>query len=223
MRKRGYQTTWDIMKQTASPEELKELEAIEKRYEEKPTALNSFGQKLMKQKANPLDKIPGQLLKDHKLYDNPKAEDVKALEKWAQSNEPDNSDPIVANGVITTENALKKQFVDSSKIQKPFKKQKKISREEAKKYADTVVKNTLEQVKSIYQRDAKPAADVSADQLRLQQIEKDLAALNIINGRTPVETEIAEPRPRPTPVEDLPENRGTIFGSDTYYRRKRGL
>ena len=63
---KGYQTVWEIMKQTADKEELKELEAIEKRYQEKPTALNPLGQKLMKQKANPLDNIGYRIVKNHK-------------------------------------------------------------------------------------------------------------------------------------------------------------
>ena len=49
----GYTSTWEIMKKVADPEELKELEAIEKRYQEKPTALNPLGQKLLNKKVNP--------------------------------------------------------------------------------------------------------------------------------------------------------------------------
>jgi len=49
----GYTSTWEMMKKVADPEELKELLAIEKRYQEKPTALNTLGQKLLNKKANP--------------------------------------------------------------------------------------------------------------------------------------------------------------------------
>ena len=65
---KGYTSTWEIMKKVADKEELKELLAIEKRYQEKPTALNPLGQKLMKQKANPLDKVADRIVKNHEIY-----------------------------------------------------------------------------------------------------------------------------------------------------------
>ena len=85
---KGYQTVWDVMKQTADKEELKELLAIEKRYKEKPTALNPLGQRMMKQKVNPLDKIPEELVKNHELYDDPKPEDLKAVKRELQKIQP---------------------------------------------------------------------------------------------------------------------------------------
>src|SRR5210317_928976 len=48
----GYTSTWEMMKKVADKEELKELLAIEKRYQEKPTALNTLGQKLLNKKVN---------------------------------------------------------------------------------------------------------------------------------------------------------------------------
>jgi len=105
----GYTSTWEIMKKVADKEELKELEAIEKRYQEKPTALNPLGQKLMKQKANPLDKVTDQIVKNHEIYDEP-----GPLEKKVQSGKPltkQEKNYIKANP--------SPQFVDSKKIVKP--------------------------------------------------------------------------------------------------------
>lgn len=170
---KGYTSVWEIMKQTADKEELKELKAIEDRYNKKPSSLNDFGKKLMKQ--NPLDKLPAEIVKNHKLYDDP--------------------DPIVANGVITTENQLKKQFVDQVKVApKPFKKPNKVVSAAAKQYAETLTKATLEQVKKTYEQDKRIAA------------------------AAPIKQDA-----RPTPIENQAKYRGTIFGSDVYYRRKRGL
>tara|TARA_Y100000294_G_C8566257_1_gene340957 strand:- start:3300 stop:3836 length:537 start_codon:yes stop_codon:yes gene_type:complete len=85
---KGYQTVWDVMKQTADKEELKELLAIEKRYKEKPTALNPLGQRMMKQKVNPLDNVANEIVKNHELYDNPKPEDLKAVKQSLQKIQP---------------------------------------------------------------------------------------------------------------------------------------
>ena len=190
---KGYTSVWEIMKQTANKEELKELKAIEDRYNKKPSSLNDFGKKLMKQ--NPLDKLPAEIIKNHELYDDPDPKVIKDLKKWEQGNEVDNSDPIVANGVITTENQLKKQFVDQVRVApKPFKKPNKVISAAAKQYAETLAKATLEQVKKTYEQDKKIAAAV------------------------PTEQDV-----RPTPIENQAKYRGTIFGSDVYYRRKRGL
>ena len=124
---KGYQTVWEIMKQTADKEELKELEAIEKRYQEKPTALNPLGQKLMKQKANPLDNVADRIVKNHELYDEP-----GPLEKKAQSGKPLTEQEkayVKANPYGLTKEAYKHvkaetapppQFVDAVKIKKPF-------------------------------------------------------------------------------------------------------
>jgi hypothetical protein len=189
---KGYTSVWEIMKQTANKEELKELKAIEDRYNKKPSSLNDFGKKLMKQ--NPLDKLPAEIIKNHELYDDPDPKVIKDLKKWEQGNEVDNSDPIVANGVITTENQLKKQFVDQVRVApKPFKKPNKVISAAAKQYAETLAKATLEQVKKTYEQDKKIAA-------------------------APTEQDV-----RPTPIENQAKYRGTIFGSDVYYRRKRGL
>jgi hypothetical protein len=126
---KGYQTVWEIMKQTADKEELKELEAIEKRYQEKPTALNPLGQKLMKQKANPLDNVADRIVKNHELYDEP-----GPLEKKAQSGKPlteQEKSYVKANPYGLTKEAYKyvkaetappPQFVDAVKIKKPFVK-----------------------------------------------------------------------------------------------------
>lgn len=190
---KGYTSVWEIMKQTANKEELKELKAIEDRYNEKPSSLNDFGKKLMKQ--NPLDKLPAEIIKNHELYDDSDPKVIKDLKKWKQDNEVDNSDPIVANGVITTENQLKKQFVDQVKVApKPFKKPNKVISAAAKQYAETLAKATLEQVKKTYEQDKKIAA------------------------AAPIKQDA-----RPTPIENQAKYRGTIFGSDVYYRRKRGL
>ena len=105
----GYTSTWEIMKKVADKEELKELLAIEKRYQEKPTALNPLGQKLMKQKANPLDKVTDLIVKNHEIYDEP-----GPLEKKVQSGKPltkQEKNYIKANP--------SPQFVDSKKIVKP--------------------------------------------------------------------------------------------------------
>ena len=190
---KGYTSVWEIMKQTANKEELKELKAIEDRYNKKPSSLNDFGKKLMKQ--NPLDKLPAEIIKNHELYDDPDPKVIKDLKKWEQGNEVDNSDPIVANGVITTENQLKKQFVDQVRVApKPFKKPNKVISAAAKQYAETLTKATLEQIKKTYEQDKKIAA------------------------AAPTEQDV-----RPTPIENQAKYRGTIFGSDVYYRRKRGL
>ena len=190
---KGYTSVWEIMKQTANKEELKELKAIEDRYNKKPSSLNDFGKKLMKQ--NPLDKLPAEIIKNHELYDDPDPKVIKDLKKWEQGNEVDNSDPIVANGVITTENQLKKQFVDQVRVApKPFKKPNKVISAAAKQYAETLTKATLEQVKKTYEQDKRIAA------------------------AAPTEQDV-----RPTPIENQAKYRGTIFGSDVYYRRKRGL
>ena len=193
---KGYTSVWEIMKQTADKDELKELQDIEDRYKKKPASLNNFGKKLMKQ--NPLDKLPGELIKNHELYDDPNPKVIKDLKKWeqSQSNEIDNSDPIVANGVITTEKQLKKQFVDQVKtVPAAFKKPNKVVSAASKKYAEDVAKATLEHVKKNYEQDKKNIAAAEP------------AALDS----------------RPTPIENQPQYRGTIFGSDVYYRRKRGL
>ena len=190
---KGYTSVWEIMKQTADKEELKELKAIEDRYNKKPSSLNDFGKKLMKQ--NPLDKLPAEIIKNHELYDDPDPKVIKDLKKWKQGNEVDNSDPIVANGVITTENQLKKQFVDQVKVApKPFKKPNKVVSAAAKQYAETLTKATLEQVKKTYEQDKRIAA------------------------AAPIKQDV-----RTTPIENQAKYRGTIFGSDVYYRRKRGL
>tara|TARA_A100001015_G_C14844704_1_gene653957 strand:- start:232 stop:843 length:612 start_codon:yes stop_codon:yes gene_type:complete len=190
---KGYTSVWEIMKQTADKDELKELQAIEDRYKKKPASLNNFGKKLMKQ--NPLDKLPGELIKNHELYDDPNPKVIKDLKKWeqSQSNEIDNSDPIVANGVITTEKQLKKQFIDQVKaVPAAFKKPNKVVSAASKKYAEDLAKATLEHVKKNYEQDKKNIAAAEP------------AAINA----------------RPTPIENQPQYRGTIFGSDVYYRRK---
>ena len=122
----GYTSTWEIMKKVADKEELKELLAIEKRYQEKQTALNPLGQKLMKQKANPLDKVADRIVKNHEIYDEP-----GPLEKKAKEGKPltvEEKAYVKANPYGLTQEAYKNikdetapppQFVDSKKIIKP--------------------------------------------------------------------------------------------------------
>jgi len=157
---KGSMSTWDLLKKVADPQELKELKAIEDRHKKKPNSLNSFGKKLMKQ--NPLDKIPGELIKNIELYDDPKPEVIRDLKKWEQGNKPDNSDPIVANGVITTEKQLlKNQYIDRVKPTAPLQKKTKSYKPVASS--------------------SKPAAPIiSPDQIRLNEIENNLRKLKII-------------------------------------------
>ena len=152
---KGYQTVWEIMKQTADKEELKELEAIEKRYQEKPTALNPLGQKLMKQKANPLDNIEDRVVKNHALYDEP-----GPLEKKAQSGKPLTEQEkayVKANPYGLTKEAYKHvkdetapppQFVDAVKSKKPF-----------------VKKQTPKNIGEYYKNKGKPSVTPTANQI----------------------------------------------------------
>ena len=114
---KGYQTVWDVMKQTADKEELKELLAIEKRYKEKPTALNPLGQRMMKQKVNPLDKIPEELVKNHELYDDPKPEDLKAVKHELQKIQQKKVAPFIKNKKTPGPTAT--QIIQDLKINMP--------------------------------------------------------------------------------------------------------
>ena len=134
---KGYTATWEMMKKVADPEELKELEAIEKRYQEKPTALNPLGQKLMKQKANPLDKVTDRIVKNHEIYDEP-----GPLEKKVQSGKPltkQEKNYIKANP--------SPQFVDSKKIVKP--KTPKLSETKIKVLIKTLLRSAQRSVLEI--------------------------------------------------------------------------
>ncbi|WP_440692849.1 hypothetical protein [Candidatus Pelagibacter sp. HIMB1695] len=114
---KGYQTVWEIMKQTADKEELKELLTIENRYKEKPTALNPLGQKLMKKKINPLDKIPEQIIKNHELYDNPNPEDLKTVKQELQKIQP-KKDPTGIDRVPINQKKVA-TFVKNKKATEP--------------------------------------------------------------------------------------------------------
>lgn len=179
---KGYTTTWELLKQTADPDELKELLAIEKRYKQKPTALNSFGQKLMK--PNPLDKIPGELVKNIELYDDPKPEDLKKLKQWAneqgplekkaQSGKPltqQEKDYVKTNPYGLTREAYKyvkdetappPQFVDAVKKQKPFVN-KQISKQDTRT-ANQIIQDLKINMPTIVEPLTKSAEEVAAEQ-----------------------------------------------------------
>lgn len=182
---KGYSTVWEIMKQTADKEELKELEAIEKRYQEKPAALNPLGQKLMKQKVNPLDKIPGELVKNYELYDDPKPEDLKTLKQWTNEQGPlekkaqsgklltqQEKDYVKANPYGLTREAYKHikaetapppQFINVVKKQKPFVK-KQIAKKPDTKTANQIIQDLKINMPTVVEPLTKSAEEITAEQ-----------------------------------------------------------
>lgn len=166
---RGYQTVWEIMKQTADKDELKELEAIEKRYQEKPTSLNPLGQKLMKQRANPLDKVVDEVVKNHEIYDEP-----GPLEKKAQSGKPLTEQEkayVKANPYGLTREAYKHikaetapppQFVDAVK-QKPFVK-KQITKKQDARTANQIIQDLKIHMPTVVEPLTKSPEEVAAEQ-----------------------------------------------------------
>lgn len=155
----GATEKWNLMKETADPEERKEFERIEREAD---------------QRINALDKIPEQIIKDHEFYDDPEPENLKTLKDWKQQMQ-----------------------------QKPFNKQKRIISEASKKSAERTANLIIDEVQRIYRENSRVSNQTPA-------------AENVVQARiaTPV---------RQVPIEDLPEYRNTIFGSNAYYRRKRGL
>lgn len=149
-------STWELMKETADPGELKELNAIEQKHSNKPTY--------------PKEATPQQM-----------ATLKKKIDKY--------------------------KYIHGE--QKPFKQPIKVS-EKSKEYAERMTKVLFD-----------AAADVArkeAEEIRQKKNQIPDAGSNIPEARTTV------PLARNNvPIEEQPQYRNTIFGSDVYYRRKRGL
>jgi len=145
--------------------------------------------------SQPIDERPG--------YDPNKDNNLLRRLKYWGGLEGQNFGKEFDKAIAQEDLALKKLGEKQQNLLQRNKKQKRIISEDSKQSAERTANLIINEVQRIYRENSRTSNQTPAAENTVQ---------------APIATPV-----RQVPLEELPEYRNTIFGSNAYYRRKRGL